>query len=60
MAVLVYVGMSLLRPITMANNPAVLSAFSIMASTLVMAAGVLLERKASRANIAGTQSVPYA
>lgn len=43
-AVFVYVGMSLGKVTSMHNNPAVLSAFSILASTGVMAVGTLVQR----------------
>ncbi len=52
-AVVIYVGLSLGKPFVLANNPAVLSACAIMASMLVMAGGVLLERRGVKAGMAG-------
>ena len=57
-AVAVYVGLSLLRPFALANNPAVLSTCSIAASTLVMGAAALLHRRAPVADVVRT--VPLA
>ena len=53
-AVAVYVGLSLLRPFPMANNPAVLSTCSILASTAVMGLGALVSRRAPAAGVVGT------
>lgn len=47
-ALLVYVGMSLGQVTSMHNNPAVLSTCAILSSTLVMVAGVLVQRLSLR------------
>lgn len=55
-AVFVYVGMSLGKLTSMHNNPAVLSAFSILASTGVLAVGTLVQRL--RQGSAGAVAAP--